>query len=594
MLFLLISKLMYISELKLWNFRKYGGEDFDLTKPHLVVPFKKGMNVLIGENDSGKTAIIDAIKYVLKTNAYESIRVQQDDFYNDKDHLRIELLIDDVTDSEASNFTEIMSPREDGGMASLKLVLDVVRKDGHIQAYEVKGGNDADGHSLTPLMKDNLRITYLKPLRDAENELTAKKNSRLSQILQSHELLKQNPDGEKHELIKIIEDANADIEAWFEDDTGGDASHKKLIKGVIDKYLKLFISDDAESQFLLANPTMKNILERLAISVVDSKNLGLGTLNRLFMATELLHLKKKGDNLKVCLIEELEAHIHPQAQMKVISALQQEEGVQFILTTHSPNITSKVKLGKDNEVNSILMCNNSHVFPMGPGYTKLEKMDYKFLDTFLDVTKSNLFFAKGVILVEGWAEEILIPVIASKMGIDLTQHEVSVVNVGSTAYLHFARIFMRQTAPEMEVRCAIVTDLDVKPDTANKAQLEKEKRDSIEGKLGKPLPSNVTLCLAKEWTLEWCLFKSPVLSELFKDSVAAVHSKTTEFKKDATTHCYKDSFETKLADNLKKRKLDKTAIALILSEKIEESTLDFNQQDEYIKYLLDSIKFVVS
>lgn len=585
---------MYISELKLWNFRKYGSEDFDLTKPHLIVPFKKGMNVLIGENDSGKTAIIDAIKYVLKTNAYESIRIQQDDFYNDKEHLRIELLIDDVTDSEASNFTEIMSPRENGDLASLKLVLDVARKDGHIQAYEVKGGNDADGHSLTPLMKDNLRITYLKPLRDAENELTAKKNSRLSQILQSHELLKQNPNGDKHELIRIIEDANAEIEAWFEDDAGGDASHKKQIKGVIDKFLKLFISDDAESQFLLADPTMKNILERLAISVVDSKNLGLGTLNRLFMATELLHLKKKGNNLKVCLIEELEAHIHPQAQMKVISALQREDGVQFILTTHSPNITSKVKLGKDNDVNSILMCNSNNVFPLGSGYTKLAKQDYKYLDTFLDVTKSNLFFAKGVILVEGWAEEILIPVIAAKMGIDLTQHEVSVVNVGSTAYLHFARIFMRQAAPEMEVKCAIVTDLDVKPDTANKTQVEKEKRDSIDGKLGKPLPGNITLCLAKEWTLEWCLVKSPVLSELFKDSVAAVHSKTTEFKKDAATHRYKDSFETKLSEKLKNRTLDKTAIALILSEKIEESSLDFNQQDEYIKYLLDSIKFVVS
>lgn len=585
---------MYISELKLWNFRKYGGDDFDLTKPHLIVPFKKGMNVLIGENDSGKTAIIDAIKYVLKTNAYETIRIQQDDFYNDKEHLRIELLIDDVTDSEASHFTEIISPRVGVALASLKLVLDVVRKDGHIQAYEVKGGNDADGHSLTPLMKDNLRITYLKPLRDAENELTAKKNSRLSQILQSHELLKQNSNGEKHDLIKIIEEANAEVEAWFEDDTGGDASHKKLIKGVIDKFLKMFISDDSESQFLLADPTMKSILERLAISVVDSKNLGLGTLNRLFMATELLHLKKKGDNLKVCLIEELEAHIHPQAQMKVISALLQEDRVQFILTTHSPNITSKVKLGKDNDVNSILMCNSNNVFPMGPGYTKLEKKDYKYLDTFLDVTKSNLFFAKGVILVEGWAEEILIPVIAEKMGINLTQHEVSVVNVGSTAYLHFARIFMRKVAPEMEVKCAIVTDLDVRQDTANKAQVEKDKRDSIDGKIGKPLPTNITLCLAKEWTLEWCLCKSPVLSELFKESVAEVHSKTIEFKKDAATHRYKESFDTKLSEKLTNRSLDKTAIALALSEKIEESTLDFYQQDEYIKYLLDAIRFVVS
>jgi putative ATP-dependent endonuclease of OLD family len=54
---------MYISELKLWNFRKYGSDNsFDLSKPDLLVPFNKGLNVLIGENDSGKTAIIDAIK----------------------------------------------------------------------------------------------------------------------------------------------------------------------------------------------------------------------------------------------------------------------------------------------------------------------------------------------------------------------------------------------------------------------------------------------------------------------------------------------------------------------------------------------------
>lgn len=62
---------MYLSELRLWNFRKYTNEDgvIDVTKPHLTVPFTKGLNVLIGENDSGKTAIIDAIKLVLPLNA---------------------------------------------------------------------------------------------------------------------------------------------------------------------------------------------------------------------------------------------------------------------------------------------------------------------------------------------------------------------------------------------------------------------------------------------------------------------------------------------------------------------------------------------
>lgn len=587
---------MYISELKLWNFRKYGGSDFNLEKPHLVVPFKKGMNVLVGENDSGKTAIIDAIKYVLKTNAYESIRLQHDDFYNDKERLRIEILISGMTIDEAAIFASLSTPHtgSDVEVASMKLVLDATRKDGHILPYEVRGGNDNDGHSLDPLMKENLRVTYLKPLRDAENELTAKKNSRLSQILLSHELLKQPKDGGEHELITIIKKANEDIENWFNDDNDGALSHKKQIKDKIDSFLKMFISNDAESQFLLADPTIKSILERLAISVLNGKKLGLGTLNRLFMATELLHIGKAGHNLKVCLIEELEAHIHPQAQMKVISALLKEKNVQFILTTHSPNITSKVKMGADENVNNILICNDNHVFPMGKEYTKLEKKDYKFLDIFLDATKSNLFFAKGVILVEGWAEEILIPVIAEKMGFDLTQKEISVVNVGSTAYLHFARIFMRQKEPHMNVKCAIVTDLDIKPDEDDKQHKETTKLTEINSKLG-ILPDNVKLYVAKEWTLEWCLFKSPILRDLFKESVAAVHSRTAEFKKVGTPQQFKEEeFEAKLKEKLEKSssKLDKTAVALDLAERMKSETLNFERPDMYIKYLIDAISFV--
>lgn len=67
---------MYISSLKLWNFRKYGSlKTLEILKPDLIVPFNKGMNILIGENDSGKSAI-DAIKLVLKTHAYEWIKIE--------------------------------------------------------------------------------------------------------------------------------------------------------------------------------------------------------------------------------------------------------------------------------------------------------------------------------------------------------------------------------------------------------------------------------------------------------------------------------------------------------------------------------------
>ena len=80
---------------------------------------------------------------------------------------------------------------------------------------------------------------------------------------------------------------------------------------------------------------------------------------------------------------------------------------------------------------------------------------------------------------------------------------------------------------------------------------------------------------------------------MFKDSVAEVHSRTEEFKKDAVTHQYTESFEAKLKAKLIDRSLEKTDIALVLSEKIITNDLNFAQQDEYIKYLLDAIRFVV-
>ena len=74
---------MYLSELRLWNFRKYGikGDSFDTAAPGLIVPFKEGINVLVGENDSGKTTIIDAIRYALRTQSGEFIQFDEKDFH---------------------------------------------------------------------------------------------------------------------------------------------------------------------------------------------------------------------------------------------------------------------------------------------------------------------------------------------------------------------------------------------------------------------------------------------------------------------------------------------------------------------------------
>jgi putative ATP-dependent endonuclease of OLD family len=75
--------------------------------------------------------------------------------------------------------------------------------------------------------------------------------------------------------------------------------------------------------------------------------------------------------------------------------------------------------------------------------------------------KGKFIFAKGIIIVEGWAEEI-IPSISKNIGINLTEKGVSIVNAGSLAYNRYAKkIFLRKESPLMSIPIAIL-DSDVR------------------------------------------------------------------------------------------------------------------------------------
>ena len=140
---------MYISQLKLWNFRKYGSQDFsiDITKPHASIDFKPKMNVLIGENDSGKTAIIDAIRIVLKTHAYDWYRIEDDDFYLAKaPSFRIEIIIRGLTNSQASHFIEWLGWEDMDGVKIplLRIVFSAKKTESGIRTSDICAGMDAD------------------------------------------------------------------------------------------------------------------------------------------------------------------------------------------------------------------------------------------------------------------------------------------------------------------------------------------------------------------------------------------------------------------------------------------------------------------
>lgn len=602
---------MYLSNIKLWNFRKFGSIGaIDLNAPNLNLTFTKGLNVLIGENDSGKTAILEAIKMVLKTHAYERMLWEDDDFYEDTNEIRIELIIDGMTNGEASHFTEWLGWSDTAPKRPiLRLIYNVRRIGVRILPTEVKAGMDDIGSPIDIKAREYLKITFLRPLRDADNELTAKKYSRLSQILEGHDLFKEGACG-KNELEGYVETANNCISDWFKDDTAepGQKSNKKQIKDVIDGFLEKFVNTGTESTFSIAGSRIKDILEKLSLHLAGIVKPGLGTMNRLYMATELLHLQRAGwTGMRLCLVEEEEAHLHPQAQMKVLDTIQKQEDTQFIITTHSPNLASKLKLYEDDK-NQVVICKDGKVFPMGPKYTLLGKDDYEFLDHFLDVTKSNLFFAKGVILVEGWAEEILLPAIAKKMGKDLTEHEVSIVNVGSTAYMRYVKVFMRQNQETLGCKVAIVTDLDVRPDDGGVFDntTEANKLTSIKSRIDVTHYPEIKWNVAKQWTLEWCLWKSVLLGGVFKEAVAEVHEQT--FKNEGVI-VNDVIFEQRLVDKLRGYKVkpegehetvgkfDKVQVAYKMAQKLNsELAIDFDHigTDDYAKYLIDAIIHVCS
>ena len=591
---------MYLSELKLWNFRKYGdSSSFDISKPNLVLKFNKGINVLVGENDSGKTAIIDAIKLVLKNQDYEWVRVTEKDFFNNSNRFRIELQFDDLSDDEAKNFIEWLcyktikdEQNQDKAVVYLRLIYDITRNEEKIFPSDVCAGADEKGYPLTAEAKEYLKTTYLKPLRDAEAELTPGRYSRLSNILFSSDTFKKG--SRENSLTKKIDEFNVFVNDFFEKSE----NEGNEIKVIIDEFLNSFIENSNKSDFTFSQKDLRNILSKIELGLKDIINPGLGSLNRLYMATELLNLKRNSWNgVKLCLVEELEAHLHPQAQMKVINKLLQcseKDNIQFILTSHSPNLTSKLP------IENLIYCHKESCYPMGKNFTNLDEDDYKYLQKFLDVTKSNLFFAKGLIFVEGWSEEIFLPSFAKVLknnGIitkDLTEAGVSIINVGNLAFLRYAKIFQRKDNTVIDLPISIITDSDVSKYQKDKDsnQIYELNEQEIAQKLNdktKELKdtydykNSMKVFIARDWTFEFALYKSQIFNTKLQEVIKEIHSKT-EF----------DNFEKALASKLINQSLKKTEIAYRLSSCLEKInfTKDKIEADTSIQYLVEAIKFV--
>lgn len=511
---------MHLSELRLWNFRKYGadGQSPDKHDPDLSLQLQPGLNVLIGENDSGKTTVVDSIRYALGTQSREWVRLEETDFYemgaSRADSLKIECVFRGFSHEEAGPFLEWLGFEEVDGQKEyvLHVRFTAQRKADRIAA-NLRAGPDEIGVNVDGDARDRLRVTYLKPLRDAENELTPGRRSRFAQILRAHPLF-QKPtvrgNTEHHDLEKIIEVANKAIGEHFrpgdnENDRGPAGAVLRTVNDLLEKFFAE--GDNPSARVKIAGTDLADILQKLEL-VLTGNPAGLGSLNLLYMAAELLLLQRDTESkgLHLGLIEELEAHIHPQAQLRLIHFLANRGGTdQYLLTTHSTTLGASIDLKK------LIICRGKNAFPMGPDFTELAPGDYEFLQRFLDATKANLFFARGVLLVEGDAENLLIPTIAEIIGRPLHRYGVSIVNIGNRAFARYEKIFVRTDGQSMGIKVAVVTDLDVRPlewyegseKPPDQDTIEKDK-DKKRAALSEPYTDpHVKRFVSPNWTLEY-------------------------------------------------------------------------------------------
>jgi putative ATP-dependent endonuclease of OLD family len=450
--------MMHLSRIAIENFRNFS--EFDVTL--------SGNVVVVGENRVGKSNLLYALRLLFDPTLPDSARqLSLSDFWDglgepdadDKivisvelrgfeDDLKVLALVTDFRlddDSDTVRLTYEFRSRADlEGDPTADADFEFICYGGESEAKRF-------GHDL----RRRLTMDLLPALRDAEGDLATWRRSPIRPLIEH--AFREIDQSDLYAISQSIEATTAKI-AEFD-------QVKDLEKDIAGLFARMSGPRQDIKPSLGFSPTDPKRLYRNIRLLIDEgvrgiSDASLGSANLVFLSLKTLEInqliKENARDHTFLAIEEPEAHLHPHLQRSVyrhlFESVDEKSPLSVFLTTHSPHIASVAPLRS-----VVLLKDAGDEGTVGRSTASIDLDDDEVddLSRYLDVTRAEMLFARGVILVEGDAERFLVPVAAGALKTPLDHLGITVCSVAGTNFTPYVKLLTGLGIP-----FAVITDWD--------------------------------------------------------------------------------------------------------------------------------------
>lgn len=497
-------KSLFISRVKIKNYRNF--KDVDVRLGH--------KQIIIGENNVGKTNFLKALQLILDPTLSDEDRMLEESDFNDtlvnpmenKEEIVIEVYIENYSNNKTIlTVFQDATVKNEKGKEVLKLTyrfFPYIDDAGNIEyQYNIFKGND-ETKKFGSYERKYLNLKVIKALRDVESEIRNSRTSPIQRMLKDYAIDKNDLERIAEEyrkngeeilnLDELVVDLTNNINKRFgailgSDDFDVSLQAMEISPGRVLSSLKLLMAQRNTSDISLGLNNIlyiSMILQMLQDKTVPSlikedkynelivlaggeivKDTYEQSQNRNYFLKERIsdvqHKKLYSfmsknmpisNAVTILAIEEPEAHLHPVNQRLIYKDVIQNSNNSVLLTTHSTHITAIAP------INSIVHLHNDGTKGTEIHATAAMPMDEgEFLDVerYLDVKRGEIYLGKAVLLVEGIAEEYLVPRFAELLGKPLDEKGIIVCNINCTNFTPYVKLLHSLAIPY-----AVITDGD--------------------------------------------------------------------------------------------------------------------------------------